>query len=277
MKIQLALDRMSIEEAAAMVRRTEPYIDWIEVGTSLIKEFGMASVEALKREFPHKVIVADMKTFDNAKYEFELCFSAGADVATVMGAAPPVTVALCVETARRMEKQVMIDLLHTSPEQQRELAQHPGAIHCLHVSKDQQEGGGRRLEVAGGADAGHGSDPGAHGAAGGPSGCRAEAYGAAGGPSGDRAGVQGSAGVREGSGEGAYGGDPGAEGVAGLRIAAAGGITLESLPGLMALKPEVIIVGSAITKAPDPAQAAREFKERIREYSGKSQKGSSSN
>ncbi|WP_025698066.1 orotidine 5'-phosphate decarboxylase / HUMPS family protein, partial [Paenibacillus forsythiae] len=89
MKIQLALDRMSIEEAADMVRRTEPYIDWIEVGTSLIKEFGMASVEALKREFPHKTIVADMKTFDNAQYEFELCFGAGADVATVMGAAPP--------------------------------------------------------------------------------------------------------------------------------------------------------------------------------------------
>uniref|UniRef100_UPI00046EB5CF orotidine 5'-phosphate decarboxylase / HUMPS family protein n=1 Tax=Paenibacillus zanthoxyli TaxID=369399 RepID=UPI00046EB5CF len=148
MKIQLALDRMSIEEAAAMVRRTEPYIDWIEVGTSLIKEFGMASVEALKREFPHKTIVADMKTFDNAKYEFELCYGAGADVATVMGAAPPVTVALCMDTARRMGKQVMIDLLHTSSEQQRELARHHGAIHCLHVSKDQQEGGGLRLEGA---------------------------------------------------------------------------------------------------------------------------------
>ncbi|NGM85030.1 3-hexulose-6-phosphate synthase [Paenibacillus sp. 7124] len=251
MKIQLALDRMSIEEAAAMVRRTEPYIDWIEVGTSLIKEFGMASVEALKREFPHKTIVADMKTFDNAKYEFELCFGAGADVATVMGAAPPVTVALCVETARRMEKQVMIDLLHTTPEQQRELARHPGAIHCLHVSKDQQEGGGLRLEGAGGAEAE--SDDGRYGAAGGSSGSRAAAHDAAG--------------DREGSGEGADSG-PGAEGAAGLRLAAAGGITLESLPGLLALKPEVIIVGSAITKAPDPAQAARRFQELIREYAG---------
>ncbi|MFD1773805.1 orotidine 5'-phosphate decarboxylase / HUMPS family protein [Paenibacillus rhizophilus] len=248
MKIQLALDRMSIEEAANMVRLTESYIDWIEVGTSLIKEFGMVSVEALKREFPHKIIVADMKTFDNAKYEFELCFKAGADVATVMGAAPPVTVGLCMETARRMEKQVMIDLLHTSPEQQRELALYQGAIHCLHVSKDQQEGGGLRLEGAGAADARHGSNPGTHGAAGGPSGSRAEADGS-----------------------------PGAKGTAGLRFAAAGGITLESLPDLLALKPEVIIVGSAITKAPDPAQAARRFKERIREYIGEGrQSGSSS-
>ncbi|QWU16545.1 3-hexulose-6-phosphate synthase [Paenibacillus sophorae] len=261
MKIQLALDRMSIEEAEDMVRRTEPYIDWIEVGTSLIKEFGMASVEALKREFPHKIIVADMKTFDNAKYEFELCFKAGADVATVMGAAPPVTVGLCAETALRMEKQVMIDLLHTSPEQQRELALYPGAIHCLHVSKDQQEGGGLRLGGAGGADAGHRSDPGAQGAAGGQSGGFTEAHEAAGG--------------RDGGGEGASGG-PGAEGAEGLRLAAAGGITLESLPGLLSLKPEVIIVGSAITKASDPAQAAREFKERIREYSGESRQGSSS-
>ncbi|CQR55970.1 orotidine 5'-phosphate decarboxylase / HUMPS family protein [Paenibacillus riograndensis] len=218
MNIQLALDRMSIQEAIDMARLTEPYIDWIEVGTSLIKEFGMASVEAMKREFPHKVIVADVKTFDNAKYEFELCYKAGADVATVMGAAPLVTVDLSMKTARIWDRQVMIDLLHTMPEEQAALARYWEAVHCLHVSKDQQEGGGSRL-----------AGPGAYGAA--------------------LDGAPGSAG----------------ESPAELRIAAAGGITLESLPGLMAMKPEVLIVGSAITKAPDPAAAARAFQDRIRE------------
>ncbi|ULO07301.1 orotidine 5'-phosphate decarboxylase [Paenibacillus sp. 19GGS1-52] len=213
MNIQLALDRMSITEAVAMARCTEPYIDWIEVGTSLIKEYGMASVEAMRREFPQKVIVADMKTFDNAKYEFELCFKAGADVATVMGAAPPVTVKLCVETAERFGRQTMIDLLHTSPKQQRELSEYTQAIHCLHISKDQQEvEESRQVAASNGAELTSLSDT-----------------------------------------------------MVRLQMAAAGGITLESLPELWPLRPAVLIVGSAITKASDPAQAARAIKAWIEE------------
>ncbi|AIQ62080.1 hypothetical protein PSTEL_02005 [Paenibacillus stellifer] len=249
MNIQLALDRMSIQEAIDMARLTEPYIDWIEVGTSLIKEFGMASVEAMKREFPHKVIVADVKTFDNAKYEFELCYKAGADVATVMGAAPPVTVSLCLETARTWGRQVMIDLLHTTPEEQAALSRYREAVHCLHVSKDQQEGGGSRL-----------TGPGAYGAARGARGSVA-----AGGLLTDAPAPGG--GCASAQADAAASGAPGAAsgGPAELRIAAAGGITLESLPGLLALEPEVLIVGSAITKAPDPAAAARAFREAIDE------------
>ena len=40
MIIQLALDRMNMKEAIEMARTVESSIDWIEVGTSLIKEFG---------------------------------------------------------------------------------------------------------------------------------------------------------------------------------------------------------------------------------------------
>lgn len=230
MNIQLALDRMSIQEAIDMARWTEPYIDWIEVGTSLIKEFGMASVEAMKREFPGKVIVADVKTFDNAIYEFELCYRAGADVATVMGASPPVTVDLCIKTARTWGRQVMIDLLHTTPEEQAALARYREAVHCRHVSKDQQENGT------------HLTGTGAYGNA------------------------PGTGDALTGNRRAAPSGAPGSASVspAELRIAAAGGITLDSLPGLLAMKPEVIIVGSAITKAADPVAAARSFQDCIR-------------
>jgi len=204
MKIQLALDRMSIPEAVAMARLVQPFIDWIEVGTSLIKEYGMDSVAAMKREFPEKAILADMKTFDNARYEFEMCFQAGADIATVMGAASPVTVQLCMDTAEKFGKQVMIDLLNTSQEQQTGLARYKSALHCLHVSKDEQERLGHKQTG------------------------------------------------REQ--------DDGAAGREGLQLAIAGGITLETLPGLLPLRPAVIIVGSNITKASDPAGAARQIK-----------------
>ncbi|GIO67338.1 orotidine 5'-phosphate decarboxylase / HUMPS family protein [Paenibacillus cookii] len=262
MNIQLALDRMSIQEAIDMARLTEPYIDWIEVGTSLIKEFGMAAVEAMKREFPSKVIVADVKTFDNAVYEFELCYKAGADVATVMGASPPVTVELCMKTAQTWGRQVMIDLLHTTPEEQAALARYREAVHCLHVSKDQQEGGGSRLTGPGAYEAA--SDAGRAGNAG--LGGSRSSTGTNGTLVSSGAGGIGAGEALPRSMGAAASGAPGSvsESQAELRIAAAGGITLDSLPGLFAMKPEVLIVGSAITKAADPVAAARSFQDCIR-------------
>ncbi|MEH7081128.1 3-hexulose-6-phosphate synthase [Neobacillus drentensis] len=139
MNIQLALDRMEIAEAIELTKKVEDSIDWIEVGTSLIKEFGTASIKEMKQAFPHKQIVADIKTIDNARYEFELCFEAGADVATVMGVSPLVTIDTCMEVANRYQKKVMIDLLNTSDEQKQALQKYNDAIFCEHVSKDQQE------------------------------------------------------------------------------------------------------------------------------------------
>lgn len=139
MNIQLALDRFSIEEAISMAESVRPYIDWVEVGTSLIKEFGMQSVRAIREAFPDKTIVADMKTVDNAIYEMELCFSAGADVATVMGAAPKVSIEACLRVAANYKKEIMIDLLNITPQAMKNLTQFQEAIFCAHLSKDQQE------------------------------------------------------------------------------------------------------------------------------------------
>ncbi|MCM3787289.1 orotidine 5'-phosphate decarboxylase [Domibacillus indicus] len=200
MNIQLALDRMAIEEAIGMAAAAEEYVDWLEVGTSLIKEFGMDSVRAMKKAFPNKVIVADMKTNDNAQYECRLCFEAGADIATVMGTSPLVTIEACIAEAEKRGKQMMIDLLHTTPAQQEMLSRY-NAILCLHTSKDEQELGTKQNRETG---------------------------------------LQ-----------------------AGLKRAVAGGITLESLPAYKKMNPLVFIIGSAITKAEDPARAAAAFKQQL--------------
>ena len=204
MKIQLALDRLEIAEAIELTRKVTDSIDWIEVGTSLIKEFGVASVRELKQAFPAKTVVADIKTIDNARYEFEMCFEAGADVATVMGVSPLVTIDACMEVARRYNKKVMIDLLNTSSEQKSALMKYKEAIFCDHVSKDEQEEAG---SLNRGAESGQLFD------------------------------------------------DPA------IQVAAAGGIKLESIGALRAtLNPAVAIIGSAITKAENPAEAADKFK-----------------
>lgn len=207
MKIQLALDRLEIAEAIEITRSVEGSIDWVEVGTSLIKEFGMASVRKLKQAFPHKVIVADMKTIDNARYEFEMAFQAGADIATVMGVSPLVTIEACMEVASRYDKQVMFDLLNTSGDQIRELLNYKDAIFCTHVSKDEQEESG--------------------------------------------------VGNRGSKNKSLFAGTS-------LQIAAAGGITIDSLPDLRnTLNPSVVIIGSAITKASNPSEAAAKMKQAV--------------
>ncbi|RDI40936.1 3-hexulose-6-phosphate synthase [Falsibacillus pallidus] len=207
MKIQLALDRLEIADAIQITRMVEDSIDWIEVGTSLIKEFGMASVRELKQAFPAKTIVADMKTIDNARYEFEMAFRSGADVATVMGVSPLVTIDICMEVAARFNKKVMFDLLNTSEDQVRELMNYRDAIFCAHVSKDEQEESGERNK-----------------------------------------GTKNGALFTENE----------------VQVAAAGGITIESLAALRkSLNPSVVIVGSAITKASNPTQAAARLKQAV--------------
>jgi 3-hexulose-6-phosphate synthase len=210
-KIQLALDRLEIEKAIQLTRIVENSIDWIEVGTSLIKEFGIASIKEIKKAFPDKVIVADIKTIDNARYEFEMCFDAGADVATVMGVSPLVTIDTCIEVAGRFNKKVMIDLLNTSEKQKGYLKIYKEAIFCDHVSKDEQEESGSNI-------------------------------------------LRTRKGVLEDSS---------------LQIAIAGGITFESLITLkQTMNPAVAIIGSAITKAKDPADAAVKFKQLILQMEG---------
>jgi 3-hexulose-6-phosphate synthase len=142
MQLQVALDRLPLDNAVRLATSVQQYADVIEVGTSLIKEFGIESVRRMRQALPQARILADIKTNDEARYEFELYFAAGADCATVMGTAPNATIKTCVDVAREQGKQVMIDLLETSAERQQELLGYREAIFGVHVSKDVQEAGG---------------------------------------------------------------------------------------------------------------------------------------
>lgn len=200
LKIQLALDRLTIKQAINITEEVQEYIDIIEVGTSLIKEFGINSVKEMRKSFPNKIILADIKTIDNASYEFEMCFNAGADMATVMGVAPRVSIEKCIEIAKSFKKEVMIDLLNVSREQLEQLKLYKNAILCWHLSKDMQEYSTEKNEFKSYRDSKN-------------------------------------------------------------RFAMAGGITVESINKLYNEEtPEIIIVGSSITKAENKYLAAKEIK-----------------
>ncbi|PFG07707.1 3-hexulose-6-phosphate synthase [Bacillus sp. es.034] len=202
MNIQVALDRLTRKECFQILEKTGPNVDWIEVGTGVIKEYGMAIVRDIREKYPDKIIVADMKTCDAGKHETIQALEAGADITTVMAFSADKTITDTLEVAESRGKRVMIDLLGvTENKRVRELQELGVSLVSLHIGKDMQETGestGSLFDLI--------------------------------------------------------------QGISGLETAVAGGITLETLPGIVENNPDTVIIGSAITKAADPAEAARAMK-----------------
>ena len=110
--LQVALDFLNFDRALKVARESvSGGIDWLEVGTPLLKSEGLDTVRALKREFPNHTIVADTKTMDAGRIEFEAAAKAGAGVAVVMAAASENTIRECIEVGRNYGIKVAVDLL----------------------------------------------------------------------------------------------------------------------------------------------------------------------
>ena len=205
MYLQLALDRLSKEQCFRIVRETADSIDLIEIGTGVIKEYGMDIIRSMREQFPDKTIVADMKTCDAGRHETLQALKAGADISTVMAFAADRTIQDSLEAAAGEGKRIMIDLLGVTEQKRvRELAQMGADLMSLHYGKDMQE--------------------------------------------------------KTGMEESAF---KLTDGIPGLQIAAAGGITLETLDGIAAKRPDILIIGSGITSAADPGGTAAAIKERM--------------
>ena len=84
MKLQLALDDITLEDAIALVHRVHDYVDIIEIGTPFVIAYGMEAVRVMKKEFPEKELLADLKIMDAGDYEAEEALQAGADYVTVV-------------------------------------------------------------------------------------------------------------------------------------------------------------------------------------------------
>ena len=202
MNLQLALDRLTRDECFLLLKKTEASVDWIEVGTGVIKEYGMAIVREIKAAYPEKVVVADMKTCDAGKHETIQAFEAGADITTVMAFSADKTILDTLQVAKEYDKRVMIDLLGVKDRDRLVELQNLGVdLVSLHYGKDMQLEGemGANLFAL-------------------------------------------------------------TKGLQNLEVAVAGGINLASLPEVVENQPDTVIVGSAITKAENPNEAAATMK-----------------
>lgn len=140
MKIQLALDRLTKKECCQILDQTKDSIDIIEVGTGVIKEYGMSIVKEIKEKYSALTLLADMKTCDAGRSEALQAFRSGADIMTVMAFSANQTIMDTLSIAQEYEKRVMIDLLGIQTRDRvKELVYLGCDLFCIHLGKDMQQ------------------------------------------------------------------------------------------------------------------------------------------
>lgn len=146
--LQVALDLAHSERALTIAAEAvEGGAEWIEAGTPLIKSEGVEVIRRLKKAFPGKTIVADMKTIDVGGAEVEIAAKSGAEVVVVLGLSSDPTVTEAIMTARKYGAKVMVDLFNVPDKaaRARELEAMGVDLLCVHVGVDEQMVGGTPL------------------------------------------------------------------------------------------------------------------------------------
>ena len=148
MKLQIALDDVTLEGALELVKKVRDYIDIIEIGTPFVYEYGMQAVRTMKEHFPDKEILADMKIMDASYYEAEEALKAGADYITVLGVTDNLTIQGCKEAAEKYGKEIVVDMICVENMEERIAKLEEIGVHGLavHTGTDQQATGRTPLD-----------------------------------------------------------------------------------------------------------------------------------
>ena len=143
MKLQAALDTLTLNECIDLLEETQWSIDIAEVGTPFVIEEGMVPVNEFKKQFPEIEVLADVKIMDAGEYEADKCFEAGADICTVLGVSHDETIEGVVRSAKKHGKKVMVDMIAVSDLKKRtqEVDEMGVDYICVHTAFDVQKFG----------------------------------------------------------------------------------------------------------------------------------------
>ena len=141
MKLQAALDTLTLDECLKLLEETKGSIDIAEVGTPFVIEEGMVPVKEFKKQFPDIEVLADVKIMDAGEYEADKCFEAGADICTVLGVSHDETIEGVVRSAKKYGKKVMVDMIAVPDLKKRaqEIDQMGVDYICVHTAFDVQK------------------------------------------------------------------------------------------------------------------------------------------
>ena len=139
MQLQVAIDRLTLDNAVAQAKKLDGHADIIEMGTSLVKDYGFAGMQAMRAAVVQSQLLVDLKTIDEGAYEFQQGFKAGADILTVMGASSWATIETVAKTTAAAGGTMMIDLLEVPQVKLKIITDVKRAIYALHHSKDRHD------------------------------------------------------------------------------------------------------------------------------------------
>ncbi len=143
MKLQLALDDITIEKAIALLDRVHENLDIVEIGTPLIIEEGLRPVREIRKRFPSLPVLADTKIMDAGDYEARSAFGAGAKYVTVLGVTDLLTVKACLKAAADYDGAIVVDMICVEdlPRRIKQLEDVGVTALAVHTGVDQQAAG----------------------------------------------------------------------------------------------------------------------------------------
>ena len=147
-KLQIALDDITFDAAMNLLRKIEPYIDIIEVGTPFMMEYGMDAVRVFHERFLNLEVLCDGKIMDAGYYEAMLTYKAGADYSTVLAVTDDRTIIDTVKAARESGRKAVADTICVSNLSERVLQLKEFGIDMIsiHTGVDQQAQGRTPLD-----------------------------------------------------------------------------------------------------------------------------------
>src|SRR5258707_4722789 len=109
--LQVAIDK---PESLSVIAQVRGIADIIEIGTPLLKRFGIGAIATARELCPDTPILADTKTVDAGDLEAEMVFGAGARLMTVLSSTSRATHAAVGRTAERFGGLVVVDTITES-------------------------------------------------------------------------------------------------------------------------------------------------------------------
>ncbi|MBT8171256.1 bifunctional 5,6,7,8-tetrahydromethanopterin hydro-lyase/3-hexulose-6-phosphate synthase [Candidatus Bathyarchaeota archaeon] len=147
--LQIALDVPNVERVKKIISEL-PESDRIilEVGTPLLKKYGVNVIRDLRKVAKDMFIVADLKTLDVGKVEVDLAFEETADAVVVAGLATPETINKFIKEAKRLGIYAIMDLMNVDNpvDKLRSLKQLPD-VAILHRAIDAEKTGKTRWDI----------------------------------------------------------------------------------------------------------------------------------
>ncbi len=146
--LQIAFDNPSLERTKDIVNNL-PASDRIilEVGTPLLKRYGVKIIRELRQLVKDKFIIADLKTMDVGKVEVDLAFEETADGAVAAGVAAKEVLDKFTYEARRLGIYAIVDMMEVEdPIRKLRSLKHFPDVVILHRAIDVEKVGRHRLD-----------------------------------------------------------------------------------------------------------------------------------